>query len=274
MAFKIFVDEYGIPYSDYGTYNGIDIGQQRSILSVAERGLWYWNTFTLGNDHVILSYDWNRWPVNKNLNPAKADDGKNFMIYCADWLVENVVKIDDFCVWKHPYAMSYNTSPGWRSAHSQAVGMQLLSRTAEITNNNYYNTFYDDLIQAYFVAIEDGGLLDRNIPGVTWYEKFADPDNKRPKILNGMLFTIIGLLDIANRNNKSRASELAHDGIESVFKLLPKFDLGDWSAYDIYGKRASNHYHQIHIKLLDKLFNITDQIDFANWRDRFISYIE
>ena len=45
MAFNIEIDEQGIPWSDYGEYYGLSIGRQRSVLAVAERGLYYWNTF-------------------------------------------------------------------------------------------------------------------------------------------------------------------------------------------------------------------------------------
>ena len=47
MKFEMFVDPQGVPFSNYGTLNGIEIGIQRSVLSVAERGLWCCNHFGL-----------------------------------------------------------------------------------------------------------------------------------------------------------------------------------------------------------------------------------
>jgi hypothetical protein len=40
MPFKLFVDAAGVPYSDCGIYHGLNIGNQRSVLSVAERGIY------------------------------------------------------------------------------------------------------------------------------------------------------------------------------------------------------------------------------------------
>ena len=65
MSLKIYVDEHGVPYTDYGLYGGIEIGIQRSILAVAERGLWYWNELNLSgsDERILLSYDWTKWPM-------------------------------------------------------------------------------------------------------------------------------------------------------------------------------------------------------------------
>ena len=59
----MLVDPDGVPFSDYGTCGGMEIGRQRSILSVGERGLWYWNEFLRSDSHsILLSYDWDhRW---------------------------------------------------------------------------------------------------------------------------------------------------------------------------------------------------------------------
>ena len=62
MAFKLFVDLNGVPYSEYGVYKGVDIGRQRSILAVAECGLWY-----SSSPITLLSYQWGSvWPVNRD----------------------------------------------------------------------------------------------------------------------------------------------------------------------------------------------------------------
>ncbi|WP_024586621.1 hypothetical protein [Aliihoeflea sp. 2WW] len=84
----MYVDGDGIPYSDYANYRGIELGLQRSILAVAERGLWYWNEFLRGRFQrpLLLSYDWKRWPENRGGNPKNADDAQAMLIKCADWV--------------------------------------------------------------------------------------------------------------------------------------------------------------------------------------------
>jgi hypothetical protein len=272
MAFNIEVDELGIPWSDYGEYNGLLIGRQRSVLAVAERGLYYWNKLHLGSGQpVLLSYDWSRYPADKEKEPKGPEAAKSMLANCADWLLDHIADRGHFVVWTYPYPFSYNTKPGWRSAHTQAVGLQLLLRQYALSHDPRYLRHFDGLLNAFSVSVEDGGLLDIDSAGVPWFEKFAQATNSRPRILNGMLFALIGLNDVSTAGYP-KARAILEKGIESVLKYLPKYDLGDWSSYDILGRRASVHYHKIHIAQLDLLFKITCHEQFKQFHDRFHGY--
>ncbi|MBP7240896.1 D-glucuronyl C5-epimerase family protein [Amaricoccus sp.] len=272
MAFKMFVDANGVPYSDYGTYRGLVIGRQRSILAVAERGLWYWNELLRGGEPpVLLSYDWTRWPENfAEFRPSDEAEARRMLTCCADWLLAGLQRRGGFAVWVYSYPFSYETGPGWRSSHAQAVGAQLLVRAAETTGNIAYVEPLGDLVAAFRVEIAAGGLSTRTQGGNLWFEKMADVGNQQPKVLNGLLFTILGLRDVGERAPSSAAMELAGRGMEAALELLHRFDLGDWSAYDIHGRRASPHYHAIHVKQLAILSAIDPA--FAAWHARFESY--
>jgi len=273
MAIKIYVDESGIPYTDYGNQKGNPSGIQHSVLAVAERGLWYWNEFNLSKsgEQVLLSYDWTQWPINKEQNPANDESARTMLIHCADWLMNNLTDRGSYLLWCYGYPAYYEVQAGWGSAHAQAVGLQLLLRASELYGDCYL-TPVEGLLRAFDVPIEDGGLLDNSDPQVPWFENFAHPQSQRPKVLNGMLFTLLGLHDIANRTGLEVARWLYEAGLKSVLQLMDHYDLGDWSAYDIQGKSASLHYHHIHVEQLDRLFRIEGDIRLAQWRDRFASY--
>ncbi len=268
----MYVDEAGLPYSDYGVYLGIDIGRQRSILSVAERGLWCWNQFDLGDDKVLLSYDWNKWPVNREKNPTDLSEALRVFRSCVIWMLREIHDNEDFAVWIYPYPMAYGTASGWRSAHAQATGLQLLVRAALYLREPEFLKPVDRLLSAFDVPVEDGGLLDISEASIPWFEKFADPGNRKPKVLNGLLFAIIGLRDVHNYTGNSHALKLANTGLESALALMPRFDLEDWSAYDIEGKRATPHYHDIHIRQLALLARETGDERLLAWHDRFVAY--
>jgi SAM-dependent methyltransferase len=276
--FKMYADENGLPYSDYGTYRGLEIGVQRSVLSVAERGLWCWNNFELGNDNVLLSYDWSRWPDNKESEPKTTECALALMKRCADWMVNEISSGKTFSVWKYAYQMSYETGPGWRSAHAQALGMQLLTRMKMLTGDVTYTSELPKLLKAFETPVSEGGLMDHTYDGIVWFEKFADTRNKKPKVLNGMMFAVLGLYDIAKHSEDSHlqnnAKALAEVGTDSILELLPRFDLGKWSAYDILSKKASRHYHEIHIEQLHRLFRVTLDQSFLGWSDRFSRYLQ
>jgi hypothetical protein len=272
MAFTIVIDESGIPWSDYGEYNGLSIGRQRSVLAVAERGLYYWNKFKLGSGQpVLLSYDWSRYPANKGNEPNGSEAAKDMLRNCADWLLDHISDRSSFVVWTYPYPFSYNTSPGWRSAQTQAVGLQLLLRQYALSQDSRYLRYFDGLLNAFNVRVEDGGVLDFDSAGIPWLEKFADATNAKPRILNGMLFALIGLCDVIAAGFP-QARAIFDMGIESVIKYLPRYDLGDWSSYDILGRRSSLHYHKVHIAQLDFLFKATLREQFKHFHDRFYRY--
>ena len=276
MTFQMYVDADGVPYSDYGNYHGVDIGRQRSILAVAERGLWYWNRFFHGaSPPVFLSYDWTRWPCNRDeYEPQDESVAKRMFFNCADWLLGNIQSCGGYCVWAYPYPFSYRTKAGWRSAHTQAVGLQLLVRAFEISGEHKYLAPLNDLLAAFKLDVRDGGLCTSTEAGNIWFEKMADKDNLQPKVLNGMLFALIGLRDVGERAKSDEATQLADLGTRAAAEYLPRFDLGDWSAYDIHGKRASPHYHAVHVKQLKLLSSFAPQDEFVVYRDRFTKYLQ
>ena len=269
--FQMFVDERGVPYSDYSAYS-VE-GEQRSILSVAERGLWYWNEFGLGEGPApLLSYNWQKWPVNKELAPVGRDAARSMLFNCAGWLLDEVFQKDGFLVWVYPYRFSYDTRPGWRSSHAQAAGMQLLARAALLSQDNMYSAPIDGLLAAFSVPVEHGGVLVQTEGGKPWFEKIADEENEQPRVLNGMMFAVLGLFDIAQLLQKEEPERLAREGLEAVLEQLPRYDLGNWTSYDIFGRQASPHYHLIHIRQLHRLYEITNDSRLVAWRDRFKSY--
>jgi hypothetical protein len=274
MAFKMYVDRDGIPYSDYGTYLGVKIGRQISILSVAERGLWYFDNFGMDTSSTpeLLSYDWTIHPSNREDNPADITEARRMLINCADWLLENICDLGHFSAWVYPYPIAYDTKAGWLSSHAQSVGMQMLIRAAALTGDCRYSNPINRLLKAFEIDVDDGGLATHTENGNIWYEKVAQRGNKKPKVLNGLLFTILGLTDISSKLPSERAKSFADAAILAAAELLPRFDLGDWSAYDILGKRASPHYHGIHIEQLKRLVPLYPELGLEVFLNKFISY--
>lgn len=62
------------------------------------------------------------------------------------------------------------------------------------------------------------------------------------------------------------------EGLESLLTLIPRFDLGDWSACDTAGTRASPEQHDTYIHLLAKIAEETGDQRVLGWHDRFTEY--
>jgi hypothetical protein len=95
-------------------------------------------------------------------------------------------------------------------------------------------------------------------------------------VLNGMVFAIWGLRDVALLTGYRHLEELWRDGVESILIALPSFDSGFWSWYSIAetGKPyiASMMYHNLHIAQLTALWQQTGRPDFRQWAERWRSY--
>ena len=196
------------------------------------------------------------------------------MINCADWLDNNTTYIDDnSCVWKYDYPSYYNTKTGWRSAQAQGEAIQLLIRSYEITNNKQCLKTAEEALNAFNIPVSDGGLVDKkDTKSGWWYDKFADEKCNNPKVLNGMIFTLLALDDAHHRIGSERIKTLFDKEVDATIERLPEYDTGDWSSYDRVGNRSSKHYHDIHIKQLKLLYDITGEPIFKKFQEQFQSY--
>lgn len=274
MAFTISLQADGLPLSHYGVYKGINIGDQYSVTAIAEIGLYYWNQFfAKPNEKVFLSYDWDhQWPINREALPKNVNEAKEKIIRCANHLVQVAEDRGSFAIWTYPYDFSYNTKAGWCSSQAQISSVQLLYRAFELSKNPAHLEMAKKGQVAFLVPVSQGGLLENMNDKAVWYEKFISPGNDNPKVLNGMMFVLLGLHDL---HQKSKLNELKihfEKGIQGLVAQLHKFDTGNWSAYDILGKAASDHYHDIHIEQLKSLFKMTRAPELKKYAKKFQDY--
>lgn len=220
---------------------------------------------------MLISGRWDTVLRNPEKHPQNIESAAAVMLRCADWLLAHSSPRKDFLVWEYPYPMSYETPAGWCSAHTQAPGIQLLIRATEYSGKPRYLDQVDGFLRAFTVSVNDGGVAEELDDGAVWFEKFAHPANQRPKVLNGHLFAVLGLFDIAQRLGRPDIQSLAERGLAAALVLMPRFDRGDGSAYNILGARASLHYHEIVIEQLSRLYQLTGDTRLMNWRDRFVA---
>ena len=60
--------------------------------------------------------------------------------------------------------------------------------------------------------------------------------------------------------------------MQTIEKLLPKFDCGYWSLYDIKGKITSPFYHNLHIAQMKALYMISGNETFNFYAQKFTAY--
>ena len=88
------------------------------------------------------------------------------------------------------------------------------------------------------------------------YEEY--PAYPLPRVLDGFLFSLLGLYDLAVETGSSDIRRLFDDGIEGLKGALPFWNYRNkWSWYGSHGYLCPPHYHKLNAILLSVLGRLT-----------------
>lgn len=197
-------------------------------------------------------------------------------------------------------------SAGWYSAMAQGQAMSLLVRKHFLTgaHNTTYLSAAIAATQLFDKDHTNGGVRTRFLDRHVWYEEY--PTEPSLFVLNGFVYSLFGLYDLksalqqtmsgshiaTNRTDESvfrlevekalnRTSRLFADGFASLTQLLPLFDTGSGSLYDLrhYSLQSAPNlarwdYHSTHINQLLYLNSIMNVESLRRTADRWIGYMQ
>ncbi|VDK45502.1 unnamed protein product [Taenia asiatica] len=171
------------------------------------------------------------------------------LMAAAEWLMENQAQDGSWRVpAKHAFTRDVYLKPGWCSAMGQGQGISLLVRVSQLTGEK-------DLLTAAYRALapfsrsvhlsrspDEACGVRANFLGqstLPWYEEY--PAVPSVFVLNGFIFSLIGLYDLSkvasvNGSNDAaitKASQLLEEGIGTLARVLPLYDSGTGSFYDL-----------------------------------------
>ncbi len=249
-TYLISLDKNGIPVVDYGRQNGILVGEQRNPVTISQQALEY---------------------HKKALGGSKRS--RQYLINCSDWLVQNAVYKDDYAIYEYnfPWPVYQLTIP-WRSGMAQGQAIQALVRAFGVTRDEKYLQCARKLLRSFYVECENAGVTIRTPVSGWWYEEYTSVNAQTSRVLNGMLFTVLGIYEYYEYTREREAKEVFDQGVLALKTSLPLYDNNGISTYDILGNPAGDLYHQIHIDLLDRLFQVTEEPIFREYADRWRGY--
>ena len=116
--------------------------------------------------------------------------------------------------------------------------------------------------KAFHYLAKESGVQAIFMQKYKWYEEY--PTNPPTFVLNGFMSSLIGLYDLVHATTAARGKEAAaeaeglfKDGFESLHAMLPLYDTGSGSVYDLRhftAKQAPNiaraEYHVTHLNQL------------------------
>ena len=166
---------------------------------------------------------------------------------------------------------------GWYGGMTQGLGMSFLTRMYAETGNQSFKDAALNATELLSIPVDQGGVL-RTYNGNSWYEEYPTPD-AGSFVLNGYIYSLIGLYDLWTVFNSTEAGELYQNGTDSLYAMIGLFDLGCASSYDLVHHSvpgtapniAREGYHSLHITLLS-VMNIFENDGFQTVEDRWIEY--
>lgn len=191
----------------------------------------------------------------RGLDPS----GREAFLRQAAWLAEHAQRRPDGAVvWPLNLELVEGgcvLKPPWISSMVQGLAISVLVRAHRLTRRPELLELCLAATKVFEQQVEDGGVrtLER---GHALYEEY--PCYPLPRVLDGFLFSLLGLYDLSVETGNPAVSKLFTDGMGGLTHMLEFWNYRDrWSWY---GKReylCPTHYHKLNAALLATLARLS-----------------
>ncbi|XP_075362562.1 D-glucuronyl C5-epimerase isoform X4 [Mycteria americana] len=171
--------------------------------------------------------------------------------------------------------------PGWYSAMAQGQAMSTLVRAYLLTKDHAFLSSALRATAPYKLPSEQRGVKAVFMNRHDWYEEY--PTSPSSFVLNGFMYSLIGLYDLKETAGEKLGKEarvLYERGMESLKAMLPLYDTGSGTIYDLRHfmlgtapNLARWDYHTTHINQLQLLSTIDESPIFKEFVKRWKSYL-
>ncbi|XP_069622530.1 D-glucuronyl C5-epimerase isoform X3 [Ranitomeya imitator] len=172
--------------------------------------------------------------------------------------------------------------PGWYSAMAQGQAISTLVRAYLLTKEQVY---LDSALKAtapFKLPSEKHGVKAVFMNKYDWYEEY--PTTPSSFVLNGFIYALLGLYDLKETAGGKQGKEarlLYERGLESLRAMLPLYDTGSGSIYDLRHfmlgtapNLARWDYHTTHINQLQLIASMDGSPIFRDFVRRWKSYLK
>jgi heparosan-N-sulfate-glucuronate 5-epimerase len=219
---------------------------------------------------TIAEYALGAWALHRRSSKPELRD---CFMRQANWLVAALRTDMGFGVWVHDFAFPhYGLVSPWVSAMAQGLGISVLVRASQLTEDPVYREAATSAFAAFAHGITEGGVsCEEN--GYLWLEEY--PTDPPCHVLNGFIFALLGVLDFLRATGSDEAMELWYAGIRTIRENLPRYEMACWSRYDLLSRQiAAPYYHQVHVDQLRILASLTGDPVFDDFNRRWQGYID
>lgn len=180
---------------------------------------------------------------------------------------------DGSWIHREPFPHTFPLAPPWASGITQGQGASLLVRLHAAAGEPDIAAAAKLALLPLFTPQAEGGVRGE-LGGLPWPEEY--PTTPQSHVLNGAIFALWGIRDVAVGLASEDASEQFERGLDSLSLNLHRFDTGTWSLYSLFphpiSNRASSFYHDLHVNQLTAMQMLAPRPEFERMRDRWAAY--
>lgn len=188
----------------------------------------------------------------------------------ADRMLELAVRRNGAVTWEYFFPFGGPATP-WTSAISQALGMHFFALVAAATPENERAPYADaaaGIARSFLRSTRIGGVASPQAGG-SFYVMYSFSPGQR--ILNGHLQALLGSYRYWKLTGSALAKQVYDRGRAAAVPLLPRFDTGEWSRYQL-GQEAELGYHEFMTDQFKALARETKEPVYAEYYERFRHY--
>jgi heparosan-N-sulfate-glucuronate 5-epimerase len=222
---------------------------------------------TIGQVGLAIFHTW--------LESGNEQDKERFM-KIVNWFYNNARQDKKLgTLWMTEVALPQYKNPGpWQSAFVQGRAISNLLRGYQLSGNYKFATMAEEALVSFQYPVEQGGVSSFTTFG-PFYEEYTA--TVPTLVLNGMIFALCGVHDFVRVFPQNElARKIFEDGINTLKNILPEFDLGFWSRYNICQAPfypgidpATITYQHLHITQLNMLYLLTGDSIFKDYAIKF-----
>jgi hypothetical protein len=207
---------------------------------------------------------------------TKSPDDKERFLKFAEWFTDNALLENNLGArWLTDVALPQYKNPGpWQSAFAQSRAISILLRGYQLTKETKYCDLAENALRSFTAPVNKGGVTSYTDKGPFYEEYTAEGPTL---VLNGMIFSLFGIMDFVRIFPDNKVAKKIHDeGIITLQKILPEYDLGFWSRYNLCQLEgypeidpSTVGYQRLHINQLDVMYRYTGNDMFKYYMEKF-----
>lgn len=226
------LDENGIPY--------LEINNQRNYapVLVIQYGLAHYDLLIKGENNT---------------------ENSKIVLNTLNWLDLNKDSFKDSIVWRSDENLQYGIPKGWISGMYQGQAISLYLRAYQTFKDIHYLHTAEQIFNSFKYDYSEGGFMRVDERNCLWYEEF--PTEKPSYVLNGFVYSILGILDLYRVTGNVLAKKLWDSSVSTLEQNLHRYDVWYWSVYDQMKEQLVSYYYQknVHIPLMKIMYGLTQK---------------